>query len=81
MPSLCCHCCCLAFVCHHNTYIIYASLSNHSLKRFSIVSHVSVFTSFIFCAVLGLSGFLSFQEQTQGEEEIASLVPSLSDAL
>lgn len=56
-----------AFVCHHNTYLIYASLSNRSLKRFSIVSHISVSTSFVFCAVLGLSGFLSFMDQTQGD--------------
>lgn len=56
-----------AFVCHHNTYLIYASLHKRSLTRFTIVTRISVSTSFLFCLVLGLAGFLTFIQETQGE--------------
>ena len=57
----------VAFVCHHNTYLIYGSLRRRSLTRFSIVSHVSVSASFVFCIVLGLAGFLTVLGETQGK--------------
>ena len=56
-----------AFVCHHNTYLIYASLHKRSLTRFAIVTHVSVSTSYVFCVILGLAGFLTFIAETQGQ--------------
>ena len=59
----------IAFVCHHNTYLIYGSLRQRSLTRFSIVSHISVSASFVFCIVLGLAGFLTVLGETRGEKE------------
>ncbi|KAJ3320389.1 hypothetical protein HDV06_005312 [Boothiomyces sp. JEL0866] len=31
-----------AFVCHHNTFMIYGSLKNKSIERFSMVTHLSI---------------------------------------
>ena len=59
-----------AFVCHHNTFLIYSSLRDKSVQRFSVVSHISVSVSFVFCAVLGLSGFVTFLHLIQGEPQI-----------
>ncbi|XP_064405359.1 putative sodium-coupled neutral amino acid transporter 11 [Halichondria panicea] len=56
-----------AFVCHHNTYLIYGSLKNPSLAAFKKVSHISVSVSFLFCFVLGFSGFFTFLNFTQGD--------------
>ena len=56
-----------AFVCHHNTYLIYGSLVRRSYTRFSKVSHFSVSGSAVFCSVLGLAGFLSFMNETRGD--------------
>ncbi|CAI8049375.1 Putative sodium-coupled neutral amino acid transporter 11 [Geodia barretti] len=56
-----------AFVCHHNTYLIYGSLLRRSYTRFSAVSHMSVSGSAVFCTVLGLAGFLSFMNATKGD--------------
>ena len=55
-----------AFVCHHNTYLIYDSLKQRSHTRFTTVSHISVSISFVFCLVLGLAGFVTFMGETQG---------------
>ena len=57
----------LAFVCHHNTYLIYDSLKQRSHTRFTTVSHVSVSISFVFCLILGLAGFVTFMDETQGQ--------------
>lgn len=56
-----------AFVCHHNTYLIYDSLKQRSHTRFTTVSHTSVSISFVFCLVLGLAGFITFMGETQGD--------------
>ena len=65
----------LAFVCHHSTYLIYASLRKRSLTQFTYVSHISVLTSFVFCLVLGLAGFVTFMDQTQGEGRLTVVSP------
>jgi sodium-coupled neutral amino acid transporter 11 len=56
-----------AFVCQHNTFIVYNSMRNANLKRWRKVSHSSVFTSFILCLIMGLGGFLSFGSYTEGD--------------
>lgn len=54
-----------AFVCHHNTMLIYNSLKTPTLGRFARVVHYSVGVSMVCCLVLGLAGFLSFKDKTQ----------------
>mmetsp|Transcript_12505 Transcript_12505/g.20320 ORF Transcript_12505/g.20320 Transcript_12505/m.20320 type:complete len:534 (-) Transcript_12505:92-1693(-) len=56
-----------AFVCQHNTFIVYNSMRNANLKRWKKVSHSSIFTSFVLCLVMGLGGFLAFGSYTEGD--------------
>ncbi|KAL1838968.1 hypothetical protein VTJ49DRAFT_2013 [Mycothermus thermophilus] len=55
-----------AFVCHHNSLLIYGSLEKPTMDRFSRVTHLSTFISMIACLMLALAGFLTFGDRTQG---------------
>lgn len=55
-----------AFVCHHNSLLIYGSLKTPTLDRFSLVTHVSTTISLVACLVMALSGFLIFGSFTMG---------------
>lgn len=55
-----------AFVCHHNTLLIYDSLKTPTLNRFAVVVHWSTGVSMLCCIILGIGGFLSFQDKTLG---------------
>ncbi|EJU04391.1 AAAP amino acid permease [Dacryopinax primogenitus] len=55
-----------AFVCHHNSLLIYGSLSTPTMDRFDRVTHVATGVSIVACLVMGLSGFLTFTDRTQG---------------
>jgi solute carrier family 38 (sodium-coupled neutral amino acid transporter), member 11 len=55
-----------AFVCHHNSLLIYGSLKKPTLDRFALVTHYSTAISMAACLLLGLAGFLSFGSNTQG---------------
>ncbi|KAJ4307165.1 hypothetical protein N0V88_000544 [Collariella sp. IMI 366227] len=55
-----------AFVCHHNSLLIYGSLETPTIDRFSKVTHYSTSISMVACLLLALSGFLTFGDKTQG---------------
>ncbi|BGP47248.1 hypothetical protein JCM10450v2_003100 [Rhodotorula kratochvilovae] len=55
-----------AFVCHHNSLLIYGSLRTPTLDRFAHVTHVSTTLSVIACLCMSTSGFLVFTDRTQG---------------
>ncbi|KAE8146700.1 amino acid transporter [Aspergillus avenaceus] len=55
-----------AFVCHHNSLLIYGSLKKPTLDRFARVTHYSTGVSLLMCLTMGISGFLFFGSQTQG---------------
>ncbi|KAJ6002712.1 hypothetical protein N7451_005259 [Penicillium sp. IBT 35674x] len=55
-----------AFVCHHNSLLIYGSLKRPTLDRFATVTHYSTGVSLIMCLAMGIAGFLSFGSKTQG---------------
>jgi solute carrier family 38 (sodium-coupled neutral amino acid transporter), member 11 len=55
-----------AFVCHHNSLLIYGSLNTPTLDRFAAVTHVSTFLSLVSCCTLAISAFLVFTDKTQG---------------
>ncbi|PWY86214.1 amino acid transporter [Aspergillus heteromorphus CBS 117.55] len=55
-----------AFVCHHNSLLIYGSLKKPTMDRFARVTHYSTGVSLIVCLAMGISGFLFFGSQTQG---------------
>ncbi|KAL3481602.1 amino acid transporter [Aspergillus californicus] len=55
-----------AFVCHHNSLLIYGSLKKPTLDRFATVTHYSTAVSLVMCLVMGISGFMFFGSETQG---------------
>ncbi|KAK9471392.1 vacuolar amino acid transporter 2 [Dipodascopsis tothii] len=55
-----------AFVCHHNSLLIYGALRKPTLDRFARVTHWSTGISMVACMALGLGGFLVFRDRTQG---------------
>ncbi|KAJ5559925.1 hypothetical protein N7513_002324 [Penicillium frequentans] len=55
-----------AFVCHHNSLLIYGSLKRPTLDRFATVTHYSTGVSLVMCLAMGIAGFLSFGSKTQG---------------
>ncbi|KAJ9190786.1 hypothetical protein DTO164E3_9165 [Paecilomyces variotii] len=55
-----------AFVCHHNSLLIYGSLKKPTLDRFTLVTHYSTGVSMLMCLAMALAGFLSFGSKTQG---------------
>jgi sodium-coupled neutral amino acid transporter 11 len=55
-----------AFVCHHNSLLIYGSLKRPTIDRFALVTHYSTAISMAACLLLGIAGFLSFGSKTQG---------------
>ncbi|KAI0081219.1 amino acid transporter [Panus rudis PR-1116 ss-1] len=55
-----------AFVCHHNSLLIYGSLRTPTLDRFAKVTHVSTLISLVACCTLAISAYLVFTDKTQG---------------
>lgn len=56
----------VAFVCHHNSLLIYGSLETPTMDRFATVTHYSAGVSMLACMVMALAGFLTFGDKTQG---------------
>ncbi|KAI6781514.1 Vacuolar amino acid transporter-like protein [Emericellopsis cladophorae] len=55
-----------AFVCHHNSLLIYGSLKTPTIDNFSRVTHWSVGASTVACLTMALAGFLVFGDKTLG---------------
>jgi len=55
-----------AFVCHHNSLLIYGSLRTPTLDRFATVTHVSTMVSLVACSIMAISGYVVFTDRTQG---------------
>ncbi|KAF2995779.1 hypothetical protein E8E14_002112 [Neopestalotiopsis sp. 37M] len=55
-----------AFVCHHNSLLIYGSLKTPTIDRFARVTHYSAGVSMAACMLVALVGFLTFGDKTQG---------------
>jgi sodium-coupled neutral amino acid transporter 11 len=55
-----------AFVCHHNSLLIYGSLRKPTIDRFTQVTHYSTAISLVACLVMALSGYLTFGDKTLG---------------
>ncbi|GIZ43304.1 hypothetical protein CKM354_000653600 [Cercospora kikuchii] len=55
-----------AFVCHHNSLLIYGSLRTPTMDRFAKVTHWSTSISMVACLIMALSGYLTFGSYTQG---------------
>ncbi|KAG8721636.1 hypothetical protein FRC08_011564 [Ceratobasidium sp. 394] len=55
-----------AFVCHHNSLLIYGSLRTPTMDRFDRVTHVAAGVSLVACLTLAVPAFLVFTDKTQG---------------
>jgi len=56
-----------AMCCQHASFLIYGSLANNSLFRWKVVSGISVFIATFLSETLGISGYLGFMEETEGD--------------
>jgi len=55
-----------AFVCHHNTFLIFNSLKTPTLDRFGQVTRLSTTIAMVSCLLMGLGGYAAFTDQVQG---------------
>ncbi|CAE6415316.1 unnamed protein product [Rhizoctonia solani] len=55
-----------AFVCHHNSLLIYGSMRTPTMDRFDRVTHVAAGVSLVACLTMALPAFLVFTDRTQG---------------
>ncbi|KAI1418118.1 transmembrane amino acid transporter protein-domain-containing protein [Hypoxylon sp. FL1857] len=55
-----------AFVCQHNSLLIYGSLKTPTIDRFAKVTHYSTGISMLACLIMALAGFLTFGDKTLG---------------
>jgi sodium-coupled neutral amino acid transporter 11 len=55
-----------AFVCHHNSLLIYGSMRTPTMDRFDRVTHVAAGVSLVACLTMAVPAFLVFTDRTQG---------------
>src|SRR5271170_439390 len=56
----------VAFVCHHNSLLIYGALKKPTIDRFSTVTHFSTGLSLVVCLIMALAGVPVFKDKTMG---------------
>lgn len=56
-----------AFVCQHNSFIVFRSLKEPTLENWRLVARYSVWISFVLCLAFGLGGYLSFGDYVKGD--------------
>ena len=56
-----------AFVCHHNSFVIFTSLKNPTQKRWNTTTHASLIISVFWSMWLAIAGFFNFQQETEGD--------------
>lgn len=56
-----------AFVCQHNSFIVFKSLKQRTFANWKFVAHGSIGFSYVLCLGFGLSCFLSFKDTTEGD--------------
>ena len=57
----------VAFICQHNSFLVYDSMEQANSSKWAKVTHISVFGAFIMCAIIGICGYVTFTGHTQGE--------------
>jgi len=56
-----------AFVCQHNSFLVFQSLTHQTYEEWTKVAHISIIFSYFLCLIFGLSGYLSFGSFTKGD--------------
>ena len=55
-----------AFMCHHNSFLIFNSMSKPTINNWNKVVHTSVLLSLVISMAFGLIGYFTFTGLTQG---------------
>lgn len=55
-----------AFMCHHNTFLVYQSMRNATLERWEKVTHISIGFAWVVAALFGIAGYATFRALSQG---------------
>ncbi|XP_074039521.1 putative sodium-coupled neutral amino acid transporter 11 isoform X2 [Leptinotarsa decemlineata] len=56
-----------AFMCHHNTFLIYGSITDPNQKKWEVVTHASIATSLFVAILFGIAGYTTFKAYSQGD--------------
>ncbi|XP_046986455.1 putative sodium-coupled neutral amino acid transporter 11 [Schistocerca americana] len=56
-----------AFMCHHNTFLVYSSIKDGNQQLWNKVTHISVTTSYIVTLLFGIAGYATFKQFSQGD--------------
>ncbi|XP_067891319.1 putative sodium-coupled neutral amino acid transporter 11 isoform X2 [Heterodontus francisci] len=56
-----------SFICHHNSFLIYGSLEQPTIKNWSHITHVSVLFALLISATFAACGYGTFTGYTQGD--------------
>ncbi|CAG5865559.1 unnamed protein product [Menidia menidia] len=56
-----------AFICHHNSFLIYGSLKQPTLANWSRVTHISVGSALIISTAFAVAGYTTFTGYSQGD--------------
>ncbi|KAJ0070442.1 hypothetical protein NL108_010685 [Boleophthalmus pectinirostris] len=56
-----------AFICHHNSFLIFGSLEEPTLSHWTRVTHVSVGSALVISAAFAVAGYSTFTGYTQGD--------------
>jgi amino acid permease len=59
----------LAFMCHHNVFLLYGSVEGVTQEKWDRLTHYSVGTSFIVATLFGVLGYATFTGFTQGKPQ------------
>lgn len=57
----------IAMTCQHSAFIVSGSLGNLTSSRWATVTCRSLSISFVLCTILGVTGYLGYLEDTQGD--------------
>ena len=56
-----------AYMCHHNSFLLYDAMENASLNKWKMMTHMAVTTAFLIFVTFGISGYATFASVTQGD--------------
>ncbi|XP_065368854.1 putative sodium-coupled neutral amino acid transporter 11 [Calliphora vicina] len=56
-----------AFMCHHNTFLVYQSMRNATMERWEKVTHISIGFAWTVAALFGIAGYSTFRALSQGD--------------
>uniref|UniRef100_A0A8I5N6F4 Putative sodium-coupled neutral amino acid transporter 11 n=1 Tax=Papio anubis TaxID=9555 RepID=A0A8I5N6F4_PAPAN len=56
-----------AFICHHNSFLVYSSLEEPTVAKWSRLIHMSIVISVFICIFFATCGYLTFTGFTQGD--------------